>query len=126
MACPEACVGWGVPLTGGVGWTTHPSILGKADSPLLDCEPLGEGDDGERYHLLLAVEWTGYANYPRSGYAVYVKRTLGRTADSTGDVDPAQLTPPTPGELETLSRYLDELGFTGDRTVRLLLAAKEV
>jgi len=37
-----------------------------------------------------------------------------------------RVAPPTRAELACLTRYLDEAGFTGDRTVRLLLTAKEV
>lgn len=126
MACPEASVGWGVPLTDApVGWSPHPSIrpLVEADSPLLDPEPQGSP---ERYWRLLAVETAGYAGHPRSAPVVYIKRSLTRTADSAGHVDPAALVPPRTEELACLARYLDETGFAGDRTVRLLLTAKEV
>lgn len=125
MACPEAAVGWGVPLTDApVGWSLHPSIrqLAEAGSPLLGPEPVGTED----YWLILAVVVTGYNGYPRSGLAVYLRRSLVTTADSTGDVDPRSLAPLAAAEHAAFTRYLDEIGFTGDRTVRLLLTAQEV
>lgn len=126
MAVPEASIGWGVPLSESpVGWSPHHSIrhLIDATSPLLDPEPQGSSED---YWTQLAVIAVGYVGYPRSAPAVYIARTLTTSGDSTGDVNPKSLTPPTAGELEMITRYLDEAGFTGDRTVRLLLTAYEV
>lgn len=131
MACPEAAFGWGVPLTDApVGWSPHPSIrqLMADGSPLLGPEPEGT----EEYWQHLAVVVTGYNGHPRSALAVYLKRSLASTADSTGDVlletlaGPGASAGPTAAERAVFTRYLDEIGFTGDRKVRLLLTAQEV
>jgi hypothetical protein len=125
VACPEASVGWGVPLTDApVGWSLHPSVrpLAEADSPLLDTEPQGAED----YWQHLEVVPTGYQGHARSAFAVYVRRSLTSTADSAGDVNPLWIAGPTDAERACLARYLDEIGFAGDRQVRLLLTAREV
>jgi hypothetical protein len=125
VACPEASVGWGVPLTDApVGWSLHPSVrlLAEAGSPLLDPEPQGAED----YWQHLEVVATGYQGEPRSAFAVYVRRSLTSTADSAGDVNPLWIAGPTDAERACLGRYLDEIGFAGDRRVRLLLTAREV
>lgn len=126
MAVPEASIGWGVPLSESpVGWSPHHSIRHLIDinSDLLDNEPQGAT---ENYWQHLTVTVAGYVGYPRSAPAVYLTRTLTQTGDSSGDVDQMSFAPPLPRETDLINRYLDEIGFTGDRTVRLLLTAYEV
>lgn len=105
-----------------------PRITASAISstPAQTCSTLNRKGSSEDYWTQLAVIAVGYVGYPRSAPAAYITRTLTTSGDSTGDVDPKSLTPPTAGELEIITRYLDEAGFTGDRTVRLLLTAYEV
>ena len=117
----DAMIGWGVALNDEYG-ETHESFWDEADQGFRDLYDLTSKDE---YKNILEYETAGDLNY--SHYPVIYFRCSYYTINyGHKELDNDALdcrNRPTWQDQNVMDQFLTEAGFTGDRTVRLILAA---
>lgn len=108
----EAHLGWGVALVEGKYGQAHPSVEGTALDAIAG-----------RYPSLAYVAG-GFPDNDVLRPVIFLRRAWTSTEWDVASVDARELASPSPAELTTIREFLDEAGFTGDRSVQLLLAPR--
>jgi hypothetical protein len=121
--CADAKIGWGVSLhdDGEYGEGSHPSLYDEEEQETRDLYNLTAKDE---YKDVLEYEWAGDANYEHYP-VIYFKRGFRSVSYGSQHIEDPQtlFLGPTHAERVLMDVFLTEAGFTGDRGVRLILAA---